>query len=228
MKIKQIKQESISKKTSFDKCLLISVGSKPNQKKLGELKAKYLFPLDNMKGTYLAVRNPFKYETASVNYLFLNGGDYTEEIDMSKYSEALDANIDLVIHFKESNTYKAYIKVREEVSQEEFVDEVESFKFEEEVIVKIDKKVEEQQSQQEVQEVQEIKEQQEVQEIQEVQEVIDAVEELEEKTEIPVEPEAKISTNRYVNGRPLYVIKTKDVHKIKELNLPDNALIAVI
>lgn len=226
MKIKQIKQESISKKTSFDKCLLISVGSKPNQKKLGELKAKYLFPLDNMKGTYLAVRNPFKYETASVNYLFLNGGDYTEEIDMSKYSEALDANIDLVIHSKESNTYKAYIKVREEVSQEEFVDEVESFKFEEEVIVKTDKKIEEQQSQQPQQEEQQ--EVQEIQEIQEVQEVIDAVEELEEKTEIPVESEAKISTNRYVNGRPLYVIKTEDVHKIKELNLPDNALIAVI
>ena len=222
MKIKQIKQESISKKTSFDKCLLISVGSKPNQKKLGELKAKYLFPLDNMKGTYLAVRNPFKYETSSAIYLFLNGGDYTEEIDMSKYSEALDANIDLVIHSKETNTYKAYIKVREEVPQEEFIDEVESFKFEEEIIVKTDKKIEEQPQQQELQEVQE------TQEIQEVQEVIDAVEELEEKTEIPVESKAKISTNRYVNGRPLYVIKTEDVHKIKELNLPDNALIAVI
>lgn len=220
MKIKQIKQESISKKTSFDKCLLISVGSKPNQKKLGELKAKYLFPLDNMKGTYLAVRNPFKYETDSAIYLFLNGGDYTEEIDISKYSEALDANIDLVIHSKETNTYKAYIKVREEVPQEEFIDEVESFKFEEEIIVKTDKKIEEQ------------PQQQEIQEIKEVQEVIDAVEELEEKEEaskeISVESKAKISTDRYVNGRPLYVIKEKDVHKIKELNLPDNALIAVI
>lgn len=223
MKIKQIKQESITKKTSFDKCLLINVGAKPNQKKLNDLKTKYVIPIQNMKNTYLAIKNPIVYETQLMNYMFLEASNYTENVDLANYIETEDTNIDLVVQDKLNNAYKAYVK--RQIQTEEYVDTVDTTKYEEEVI-----------------RVTETEAEQMEEEIKEVEKLVETVQEIEEHeiSQSVIEPEPKpepqaeeLDMSKYPkpthwsNGIPHYCISIEESIRTKLKGFPPNAKIAV-
>lgn len=225
MKIKQIKQESITKKTSFDKCLLINVGSKPNQKKLNDLKAKYVFPIKNMKGTYLAMKNPILSEKDNIEYIFMEASNYTEDVDLTNFIKSEDTHIDLVVHDKTTDTYTAYIK--KIVQDAEYVDDVDSIKYEEDIVVITEE------------DTQYMKE-----EIKEVEELIEEVEEIDIAPEPVQEPQPVIKTEeeikelevdiskyptpvKYIDGRPVYYTTIKETIKTKMCGYPPNAIVVI-